>query len=247
MDDLGQGNTLVLDGVWFSYRSWFRRSARPALADVTFHVPQGCCFGLVGPNGAGKTTLVRLILGLLPCQQGVIRLFGSDPERFQHGSRVGYVPERISLYPFLTGRELLDFHARLLGFATGPRKEAVERLLDQFQLGEWADARISTYSKGLHQRLAIAQALLGEPELLVLDEPTEGLDPVVRRELLDLLVQLCHAGKTIFLNSHQLHEVERVCTHVAILNKGRVSYWGAKENLAAESGGSLEDFFLQKL
>lgn len=239
---------VTVDRVTFRYAPRLGRAGTEALRDVSLQICSGDVFGLIGPNGAGKTTLVRLILGLLPLQTGSVTVWGSSQPvaGSSQGTRVGYVPEKLALYDFLTAEELLDFHAQLLGFAKAERKQRVATLLEDFGLGAHARRRIGTYSKGMHQRLAVAQALLGDPQLLILDEPTDGLDPLGRSEVLSLLESLKRAGKTILLNSHQLHEIEKLCNRFALLVEGRVASTGSVEEIRGHSteGKTLEEFFL---
>jgi ABC-2 type transport system ATP-binding protein len=191
---------------------------------------------------------VRLILGLLPLQTGHVRLW--DSERpiagSKYGPRVGYVPEKLALYDFLTAAELLDFHAQLLGFSREERRRRTQHLLEAFGLAQHAASLIRGFSKGMHQRLAVAQALLGDPQLLILDEPTDGLDPIGRSELLALLDSLKRCGKTILINSHQLHEIERLCNRYALLVEGRIVSTGSMDEVHGQTPGqrSLEEFFM---
>lgn len=237
-----------VENVTFRYAPLLQGTGTVALRDVSLQIHKGDVLGLIGPNGAGKTTLVRLILGLLPLQVGTVRLWDSDQPiaGSTNERRVGYVPEKLALYDFLTGKELLDFHAQLLGFRQSERNQLVSSLLEDFGLTTQAQRRIGTYSKGMHQRLAVAQALLGDPQLLILDEPTDGLDPIGRSEVLSLLESLRRAGRTILINSHQLHEIERLCNRYALLMDGRIISMGRMDEIRAQTPArqSLEDFFL---
>lgn len=245
--DAGLKPVVKAEHITFRYAPVLGGTGTIALHDVTVEIYAGDVFGLIGPNGAGKTTLVRLILGLLPLQAGTVHLWDSDkaiagPSR---NRRVGYVPEKVALYDFLTAEELLNFHARLLGLSRDQRHQEVRGLLEEFALAAHAQRRIGTYSKGMHQRLAVAQALLGDPQLLILDEPTDGLDPIGQSEVLALLESLKRAGKTILINSHQLHEIEKLCNRYALLVEGRIASMGSMEEIRGEAqeGRSLEDFF----
>jgi ABC-2 type transport system ATP-binding protein len=246
--DASLESVVQVEQVTFRYAPLLGGAGTVALQDVSLNINAGDVFGLIGPNGAGKTTLVRLILGLLPLQTGRVCLWDSDMPiaGSTNGPRVGYVPEKLALYDFLTAEELLDFHAQLLGEARLERKQHVQRLLEESGLAAHAQRRIGGYSKGMHQRLAVAQALLGDPQLLILDEPTDGLDPIGRKEVLALLGSLQRRGKTILINSHQLHEIEKLCNRYALLVDGRIASTGSMEEIRdrAPEGQSLEEFFL---
>jgi ABC-2 type transport system ATP-binding protein len=193
----------------------------PILRDVTFRLGRGEVMGLLGPNGAGKTTTIAAVLGLIPPSGGAIRVFGLDP--FRHGPRVrsqlGALPERGGFYGWMTASAYLTFFARLYGIEFAP--EEVEQRLNQVGLQPRQGQRIETFSHGMRQRLALARALLGDPELLVLDEPTSGLDPRGRREVHDLLLGLAQSGVGILLCTHLLDDVERLCDGVTIIAQGR--------------------------
>lgn len=204
-----------------------------ALADLTLTVRPGEVFGFLGPNGAGKTTTVKILTGLVRPSAGQARLFGrpvSDPTARR---RIGYLPEQFRFHEWLSGRALLDFHARLAGLPTDERRAAVERVLERVGLLGRADDLVGTYSKGMTQRIGLAQALLHSPDLVLLDEPTSALDPVGRREVRDLIRELRDEGKTVFLNSHLLSEIELVCDRVAIVDRGLVVATGRLAELVA--------------
>ena len=192
-----------------------------ALTDVSIHVNSGEIFGFLGPNGAGKSTMIRLLLGFLHPTAGRAEVLGLDSERdsVQIRARVGYLPGGIALYDGLTGSDLLDYLGRLYDRAPVRRAELTERL----ELSERTLRRVvRDYSRGMRQKIGIVQALQHDPELAILDEPTEGLDPLMQRAFYDILDDLRAAGRTIFLSSHILSEVERVCDRVAIIRAGRI-------------------------
>jgi ABC-2 type transport system ATP-binding protein len=194
-------------------------------------VQPGEVFGFLGPNGAGKTTTVKVLLDLVSPTSGDVRIFGrpaNDPEARR---RVGYLPENFRFHDWLTGYELLDFHARLAGVSSAERLRRMSRVLDLVGLGGRGEDRIRSYSKGMTQRIGLAQAIIHEPSLVLLDEPTSALDPVGRREVRDLIRTLRERGMTVFLNSHLLSEVELVCDRVAIVDRGRVVRTGQLEDL----------------
>ena len=200
-----------------------------ALQPLSLDVEAGEIFGLLGPNGAGKTTLVKLLLGIVLPTSGGAELFGRPIAEPAARATVGFLPENHRFPDYLTARQTLDLFARMSGH-DGARAPA---LLDRVRLGDAADRRVKTFSKGMMQRLGLAQALMSSPRLVFLDEPTDGVDPVGRREIRDLLLELAADGVTLFLNSHLLSEIERICTRVAIMKQGRVVRDGPVEALTA--------------
>ncbi len=195
---------------------------KTAVRDLTLSVPRGEVFGFLGPNGAGKTTSVKMLLGLVRPTAGGGALLGAPIGAPRARARVGYLPEHFAFHEWLRGRELLRFHGRLLGLR-GPALElGVEALLRRVELAPAADRCLREYSKGMRQRIGLAQALLGEPELVFLDEPTSGLDPLGRLLVRDVIRDLKARGTTVFLNSHLLSEVEVTCDRVAFVKDGRV-------------------------
>jgi len=195
---------------------------KTAVRDLTLSLPRGEVFGFLGPNGAGKTTSVKMLLGLVHPTSGGGRLLGQPIGATRARARVGYLPEHFAFHEWLRGRELLRFHGRLLGLG-GPSLEAgLEGLLRRVELVEAGDRCLREYSKGMRQRIGLAQALLGEPELVFLDEPTSGLDPLGRLLVRDVIRELKARGTTVFLNSHLLSEVEVTCDRVAFVKEGRV-------------------------
>ena len=202
-----------------------------ALKPLDLSVAAGETFGLLGPNGAGKTTLVKLLLGLAHPTSGTGKILGNDIRQHDARASVGYLPEGHRFPTFLTGREALDLFARMAGVSDADRRQRAGKLLERVRLSEAAHRKVGTYSKGMLQRLGIAQALMNRPKLVFLDEPTDGVDPVGRREIRDLLEELRREGVAVFLNSHLLSEVERVCNRVAILKDGRLVREGTVEAL----------------
>lgn len=215
------------------YPALVRRSGVQALDDVSLEVERGAIFGLLGPNGAGKTTLVKILLGLVHPSSGMAKIFGrpaGDPEARR---RIGFLPENHRFPPFLTAVQTLHMYGRLGDVSRADREERIPQLLERVDLAGRGDSKVSTFSKGMLQRLGLAQALLNDPDLLFLDEPTSGLDPMGRRSIRDLVLELRARGTTIFLNSHLLSEVEKVCTQVAILREGALVRQGTIEELTA--------------
>jgi ABC-2 type transport system ATP-binding protein len=205
---------------------------RVAVVGLDLDVPAGVVFGLLGPNGAGKTTVIKMMLGLALPTAGTVTLFGRPNDDPSARARVGFLPEHFRFHEWLTGLEFLDFHGRLYGIPREERRTRVTRALDRVGLAHRADSQLGTFSKGMLQRIGLAQALLNDPLLLVLDEPTSGLDPVGRAEIRDLIVELRSEGVTVLLNSHILSEVERVCDEVAILDLGELAWRGNPRGFA---------------
>ncbi len=199
-----------------------------ALDSVSFAVEKGWVYGYLGPNGAGKTTTIRTILGLLKPDQGEVQIGGINPNKdpVKALQSLGYAPELPTLQTFFTGEQLLDFMGKMFGLATQARKEKVRQLLDLVGLKDWGDKRIGKYSKGMVQRLSVALALINDPVVLVMDEPTIGMDPEATAHFRNLFTTLSKQGKTIFVSSHLLDEVQRICTHVGMINKGRMVFDG---------------------
>ena len=203
-----------------------------ALNDFTFEVNEGEIFGLLGPNGAGKTTLIKILLAITFPTRGTAKVFGMDASNSKWKSKVGYLPENHKFPNYLTGEQVLSYYGRLSGLHSGVEfhKKIIE-MLDIMNLTQWKNTKIKKYSKGMMQKLGLAQALLNEPDLIFLDEPTDGVDPIGRKEIRDILLDLKKKGKTIFLNSHLLSEVEMICDRVAILNKGDLIKEGNVDDL----------------
>jgi ABC-2 type transport system ATP-binding protein len=212
-----------------------RRKEIPALTGVSLSVERGTVFGLLGPNGAGKTTLVKILLGLADATSGYARLLGGNPGDTKARRRIGYLPEQMRLPDYIKGPAFLRYMGRLNGVPSSTLKTRIPQLLEQVGLGG-VKKPAKAYSKGMLQRLGLAQALLNDPELLILDEPTDGLDPLGRKQVRDLLLALKAAGKTIFLNSHMLSEVEQVCDRVVILHQGLVARAATPDEFTRGSG-----------
>ena len=215
-----------------------------ALDGLDLTVRSGSVFGFLGPNGAGKTTTIQILLGFIKADRGEVRMFGTDVNESIARQKVGYMPEHPQLYPFLTGRELLHMAGKLFGIEKQDRQVRIDELLETVKLSDAGDRRIGTYSRGMMQRIGLAQALINDPDLVILDEPTSGMDPLGRMEIRQLIGQLRDRGKTVFFSSHELSEVELVCDCVAILVKGKLVIEGKPADLEKE-GESLEQCFLR--
>lgn len=208
-----------------------------AVEDLSLRIPAGCVFGLLGPNGGGKSTTLKLILGLLAPTSGTVRVFGEPAGSLAARRRLGYLPDSPQFPRFVTGRELVTFHAQLGGLPRRGLAARVREAIAWVGLEGAADRRIGTYSKGMLQRIGLAQALVHEPELLILDEPAAGVDPLALAELSALLARLKAAGKTLLLTTHQLSSVETLCDRVALLHRGRLRLEG---DVAALAGAARE-------
>src|SRR3954467_3694276 len=226
-----------LDKVYHS--KWGGREI-PAVSNLTLQVPEGVKFGLLGPNGAGKTTFVKMLLSAVNPTRGSADLFGKDARDPEARRPVGYLPENHRFPTYFSGTGMLDFYAALSGVPASERKRRVPELLQLVGLENWGDVRIKKYSKGMLQRLGLAQALMHRPRLLILDEPTDGVDPVGRRDIRDILDRLTGTGVTVFINSHLLAEVESFCEYVAILHKGKLALEGKVSALVAGRGYTVE-------
>ena len=216
-----------------TYTSSFGKKTVNALNNFTLQIPKGMIFGLLGPNGAGKTTLIKLLLGITFPTSGSAKILGEDISNFKVKSKIGYLPENHKYPAYLTGGQVLHFFGSLSGMTGDNLKTRIDELLKIVKLEEWKKTKVKNYSKGMMQRLGLAQAMLNDPELIFLDEPTDGVDPIGRKEIRDLLIDLKHQGKTIFLNSHILSEVELITDRVGILNKGKLLKEGNVKELTA--------------
>jgi len=212
---------------------WGRPKAR-AVDAVDFEVRRGEVFGLLGPNGSGKSTTVKLLLGLLNPTRGHIEVFGRSPRHVATKSRIGYLPEESYLYRYLNSRETLDFFGNLFHLPGDERQRRSEQLLDMVGLTQTHTRPVGEFSKGMQRRIGLAQALINDPDLVILDEPTAGLDPIGCREVKDLILALARRGKTVILSSHLLSDVEDVCDRVVIYYGGRIQALGTLRELLAK-------------
>ncbi len=218
---------------------WFGRPV-DALQGVSFEVPSGQIFGLLGPNGAGKTTIIKILLGIARATSGTARIL-NYPAGDRRGRRhVGYLPENLAIAPHQTARTAMEYYGRLSGMDHRDIRRRGSELLETVGLRDRQRESVRQFSKGMRQRLGLAQALLHDPQLLVLDEPTDGLDPIGRSEVRAILQRLRDEGRTVFLNSHLLQEVELVCDRVAILNRGRLQYTGLINDFTSTADNELQ-------
>ena len=206
-----------------------------ALRNIAMRVAKGEVFGLLGPNGAGTSTLVKVITTIVRPSRAEGTVLGKPLGDLSTLARIGYLPEHHRFPQYLTGRQCVEFFGAMTGVERTRRKQRASELLETVGMSAWADKRIGSYSKGMQQRIGIASAMVNDPELVILDEPTDGVDPVGRREIRDVLLSIRERGTTVFLNSHLLSEVELVCDRVAIMVQGRVARHGTIEELTRES------------
>ena len=212
---------------------WGRPKAR-AVDNVNFEVRRGEIFGLLGPNGSGKSTTIKMLLGLLYPTKGHIEIFGHSPRHVKTKARIGYLPEESYLYKYLDSRETLDFFGNLFQLAPGDRDKRTEQLLEMVGLSQVRSRTVGEFSKGMQRRIGLAQALINDPDLVILDEPTAGLDPLGCREVKDVILALKNRGKTVILSSHLLSDVEDVCDRVVIYYGGKIQADGTLKELLTE-------------
>ena len=218
----------------YGKRPW--KAGFRALNGIDLEVGPGVVFGLLGPNGAGKTTLVKILLGLVRGHEGTAELFGEPVGRAAPRARVGYLPEAHRLPGYLTGWQVLDLFGRLCGRQGSELRGRIPDLLERVGMTDAAHRKVREYSKGMQQRVGLAQAMIHEPDLLILDEPTDGVDPVGRAAIRDVVLELKQRGTTIFINSHLLMEVEQICDRVVIMDKGRILREGSIDDLTPDTG-----------
>jgi ABC-2 type transport system ATP-binding protein len=224
---------VAVRGLTKLFKDFWGRSKARAVDNVDFEVRRGEVFGLLGPNGSGKSTTVKMLLGLLYPTKGHIEVFGHSPRHVATKSRIGYLPEESYLYRYLNSHETLDFFGNLFRLPAGERDKRAEQLLDMVGLSQTRTRAVGEFSKGMQRRIGLAQALINDPDLVILDEPTAGLDPIGCREVKDLIRALARRGKTIILSSHLLSDVEDVCDRVVIYYGGKIQAMGTLKELLA--------------
>ena len=218
-----------------TYRTPLRRKRVEALCGVTFSVERGTIFGFVGPNGAGKTTAIRTLMGLIKPTGGTAKLLGQTVPSRAARTRVGFLPEAPYFYDYLTIGELLDLAGRLFGLRAAERRKRADELIERVGLGNARTQSLKKFSKGMLQRAGLAQALMNDPELVVLDEPMSGLDPIGRKEVRDLILELRDHGKTVFFSTHILSDVEAITDQVAIVARGQLQAQGTPRELVTQA------------
>lgn len=235
------------------FPDWWGRAKVVALENLDLRVCHNEIYGFLGPNGSGKTTTIKMLLNLLHPTKGAAFVLGAAAGDSAASARIGYLPEESYLYPYLTARETLDFYGRIFGLPGQVRKARIDTLLDMVGLSGMGHRQIGTYSKGMARRIGLAQALINDPDLLILDEPTSGMDPMGTRQMKDLFIELARRGKTILLCSHLLADVEDVCDRIGILYGGRMQIEGTVKDLLQQKNetqirtGKLSEDALDKI
>jgi ABC-2 type transport system ATP-binding protein len=221
----------------------WRKGTRRSLDNLTLRVEEGEVLGFLGPNGAGKTTTLKLLMGIIFPTAGTARIRGRSIDDIAMHREIGYLPEHPYFYDYLSARELLDYYARFFGFGAAERRQRVERFLVMVGLAAAADVQLRKFSKGMLQRAGIAQAILHDPQVVFLDEPMSGLDPVGRREVRDIILQLKQQGRTVFFSTHILSDAEMLCDRVAVLAGGKLQGVGAPGEIVTMPGHGMEILF----
>ena len=236
------------------FSDWWGSNKVYAVDNLDLKIANNEVFGLLGPNGSGKTTTIKMLLGLLHPTKGKALVLGGDSTNPKISARIGFLPEESYLYKYLNARETLDFYGRLFGLPSKIRKSRIEALLDMVGLKAVANRPVGQYSKGMARRIGLAQALINDPDLLILDEPTTGLDPIGTRQIKDLILKLAKRGKTILLCSHLLADVEDVCDRIAILYGGKIQAHGKVKDLLEQTNkreivitGPISDNVLERI
>ena len=226
-------NVVAVRGLTKVFKDFWGRPKARAVDNVDFEVRKGEVFGLLGPNGSGKSTTIKMLLGLLYPTKGHIEIFGRSPRHVQTKARIGYLPEESYLYRYLNPGETLDFFGNLFDLPPAERLKRSEQLMEMVGLNQARTRVVGEFSKGMQRRIGLAQALINDPDLVILDEPTAGLDPIGCREVKDLILALARRGKTVILSSHLLSDVEDVCDRVVIYFGGRIQAQGTLQELLA--------------
>jgi len=230
-----KGDVVIsVKGLTKVFKDFWGRPKAKAVNNVDFEVRRGEVFGLLGPNGSGKSTTIKMLLGLLYPTKGHIEVFGHSPRHVATKSRIGYLPEESYLYRYLDSKETLDFFGNLFNLNTVERRKRAEQLIEMVGLNNARSRQVGEFSKGMQRRIGLAQALINDPDLVILDEPTAGLDPIGCREIKDLIVALAKRGKTVILSSHLLSDVEDVCDRVVIYYGGKIQAKGTLQELLTE-------------
>jgi len=225
---------LKIENLHKSFKTGFTLKKKKILKGISINVEKGEIFGYLGPNGAGKTTTIKCILGLIFPEQGDIKILGYPYLSLKSKEERGFLPENPYFYDYLTAEEFLDFYSRLYQLTSGQTKEKIRYLIKLVGLEKAGDLQLRKFSKGMLQRIGLAQALVNDPELVILDEPLGGLDPLGRKEMRDIILQLKERGKTVFLSSHILQDIEMICDKVAIILNGQIVSQGKLQELISE-------------
>src|SRR6266850_4913161 len=233
-DQTARETVISVRGLTKVFKDFWGRPKARAVDNVSFEVRRGEVLGLLGPNGSGKSTTVKMLLGLLYPTKGHIEVFGHSPRHVATKSRIGYLPEESYLYRYLNSKETLDFFGNLFDLPGAERERRAEQLIEMVGLTQTRTRAVGEFSKGMQRRIGLAQALINDPDLVILDEPTAGLDPIGCREIKDLIIALARRGKTVILSSHLLSDVEDVCDRVVIYYGGKIQAFGPLNELLAK-------------
>jgi len=237
---------LKIDNLRVEFRvAGLKEEVKVAVDGLSLSVNAGEVFGFLGPNGAGKTTTMNVLLGFVPPTSGSAYIFGTDVSQPIARQRIGYLPELTYYYRFLTPEELLRFYGRIFRIPKDQLEKRIDAVIKLVDLGQARKRQIKTFSKGMQQRIGLAQALINDPDLLIFDEPTSGLDPIGRMKVREIIQRLKNEGKTVFFSSHEMGEVETVCDRVVIINQGQVKEEGRVSDLVASYQMNLEHVFLK--
>lgn len=233
-------SSIVIEGLGMIYRSGFWGRKREALKDLNLTIEPNEIFGYVGPNGAGKTTTIKILVGLMRQTSGKATILGKDISDVQARRKIGFMPENPYFYEHLSTEESLRFYGRLCGMSRAELRKRVPEMIEYMDIPEIQKLRVGAFSKGMRQRLGLAQAMIHDPDVVILDEPLQGLDPVGRRQLREKILRLKEMGKTVFFSSHILVDVEQICDRVGMIFKGRLVEVGRLEPLLASHLKSIE-------
>jgi ABC-2 type transport system ATP-binding protein len=238
------GPAIETEGLTKDYTTgfWLAKKKR-SLDNLTMQVERGEVFGFLGPNGAGKTTTIKLLMGLIFPSAGTARILGRPVSDVGMHNEIGYLPEQPYFYDYLTARELLDYFARFHGFGAAERRQRVERMLKKVGLETAGKIQLRKYSKGMLQRVGVAQAILHDPQVVILDEPMSGLDPLGRREVRDIILELKKAGRTVLFSTHILSDAEMLCDRVAVIAGGKLRGVGAPKEIVGVQSHGMEILF----
>ncbi len=232
-------NVIETKGLTKYYGALFWKKKEPALDKLTIEIPEGSVFGFLGPNGAGKTTTIRLLMDLIRPTEGEATLFGQPPDNLEVKRLIGFLPDNPVFSPYLTAYEFLDICAKLLRVPSAERKKRIEEVVETVKMSKHLYSKLGGFSRGMTQRIGIAQAILNKPKLLILDEPLVGLDPHGRQELKDIILAQKNRGTNVFFSSHILSDVEKMCDRISILFQGNLLCYGKLEDLLSETGSRV--------
>lgn len=232
-------NVIETKGLTKYYGALFWKKKEPALDKLTIDIPEGSVFGFLGPNGAGKTTTIRLLMDLIRPTEGEALLFGQPPDNLETKRLIGFLPDNPVFSPYLSAYEFLDICAKLLRIPSAERKKRIDEVVDTVKMTKHINSKLGGFSRGMTQRIGIAQAILNKPKLLILDEPLVGLDPHGRQELKDIILGQKNRGTNVFFSSHILSDVEKMCDRISILHQGNLLCYGKLEDLLSETGSRV--------